>query len=158
MTNKFNKNNDIYVILPSIRSLFNVGSIFRTSDCAGINKIYLCGWTGAPPAPRLIKTSLGAEKSVPWEQHKQAWRLIDKLKKQGVQIIGLEITKDSKDYRDIKVKYPCALVVGNEVTGLSDTILKRCDEVMHLPMLGIKESLNVSVAFGIAAYKLRFKA
>lgn len=152
------KDKEIYFILPNIRSLHNVGSMFRIADCIGVKKIYLCGWTGTPPAHNLVKVSLGAEESVEWEHHSQAWRVIDKLKKQGVQIIGLEYTQSSVDYRDIDIQYPCALVMGNEIKGLDKTLEKRCDTIMHLPMIGIKESLNVSVAAGIAGYHLRFTA
>lgn len=147
---------DIYVIVPKMRSLHNVGSVFRIADCMNVKKIFLCSWTGTPPAHNLTKVSLGAENSVAWEYRKQAWRVIDELKKEGVQIVGLEYTDESIDYRDFKPQFPIALVLGNECTGLSKNTLKRCDSVIHLPMLGIKESLNVSVATGIALYSLRF--
>jgi tRNA G18 (ribose-2'-O)-methylase SpoU len=150
------ENREIYLILPNIRSLHNVGSVFRIADCIGATKIFLCGWTGTPPAPGLVKVALGAEKTIPWEQASQAWRVVDRLKKDGVQIIGLEYTEESVDYRELDIQYPCALILGNEVKGVSKTLLKRCDAVMHLPMVGLKESLNVSVACGIAAYHLRF--
>ncbi len=147
---------DIYIVIPKMRSLHNVGSIFRIADGMGAKKIFLCSWTGTPPAHNLVKVSLGAEKVIPWEHKKQAWRVIDKLKNQGVQIIGLEVTENSIDFRNFKPNFPCALVLGNECSGLDKTILKRCDYVIHLPMLGIKSSLNVSVAAGIALYYLRF--
>jgi len=139
-----------------MRSLHNVGSVFRIADGMGAQKIYLCSWTGTPPAPNLVKVSLGAEEVIPWEHKKQAWRVIDQLKKDGVRIVGLELTDTSIDYRDFSHDGPIALVLGNECTGLSETILKRCDDVIHLPMVGIKGSLNVSVATGIALYHLRF--
>lgn len=146
----------IYIVIPLMRSLHNVGSIFRIADGMGATKIFLCGWTGTPPAPNLIKVSLGAENAVPWEYKKQAWRVIRELKKQGVLIIGLELTDQSFDFRDFIPTQPIALVVGNECTGLSKTLLRRCDSVIHLPMMGVKGSLNVSVAVGIALYHLRF--
>lgn len=148
--------NDIYIVIPEMRSLHNVGSIFRIADGMNAKKIFLCSWTGIPPAPNLVKVSLGAENSVKWEYKKQAWRVLDYLKKNGVKIVGLELTKNSLKYTDFKPQYPIALVVGNECNGLSKSILMRCDDVIHLPMLGIKESLNVSVASGIALYYLRF--
>lgn len=151
-----NNSKKISVVLPNIRSLYNVGSIFRTAECVGIDTIYLCGWTGTPPAPGLAKVALGAENLVKWEHHKQAWRLLDTLKSQGEYIIGLEHNNESVDYRSVDITYPCTLVLGNEVAGMPEALLKRCDAVMHLPMLGVKESLNVSVAFGIAAYHLQF--
>lgn len=145
---------DVYVICDSIRSLYNVGSIFRTSDALGVKKIYLCGITGTPEQKGVLKVSLGAENSVPWEHCKDAWRLVDRLKKKGVRIVSLELTKSSKNVKLFKPKFPLALIVGNEVDGVSESLLKRSDAVVHIPMKGIKESLNVSVAFGIAAYEI----
>ena len=143
---------ELYVVCDNIRSLYNVGSIFRTSDALEINKIYLCGITGTPEQKGALKVSLGAEKSVVWEYHKNAWQLVDKLKKRGIKIVALELTKGSKNVKLFKPKFPLALIVGNEVSGVSPALLKRSDAVVHIPMKGIKESLNVSVAFGIAAY------
>lgn len=145
--------NLFYLICPNIRSLYNIGSIFRTADGAGIDKIFLTGFSGAPPNPKIEKVALGATKSVAWEYHYQTWRVIEKLKKQGFQIVALEQTKNSVDYKKFKPKFPLALVVGNEVKGISANILKRCHKIVHLPMRGKKESLNVSVALGIAIYK-----
>ena len=128
---------------------------FRVSaDAAGIAKIYLGGYTPTPPEEKVVKTSLGAEKSVAWEKCFNTWQLIEKLKSEGVKIIGLEQSKTSRDYRRLKPKFPIAVVVGNEVSGLSSNILKRVDSVWHIPMRGKKESLNVSVAAGIFLYKI----
>jgi tRNA G18 (ribose-2'-O)-methylase SpoU len=146
------------VIIDNVRSAHNVGSIFRTSDAAGIKRIYLCGITPTPYPQRGIdkvsKISLGAEKSVDWEYHDQTWRLIDKLKKEGYKIVALEISKSATNYKKFFPKFPLALIVGNEVKGLSKKILSKADTVLNLPMHGAKESLNVSVAFGIATYKI----
>lgn len=150
------QNGEIYIVIPEMRSLHNVGSIFRIADSMGATKIFLCSWTGVPPAPQLTKVSLGAENTVPWEYVKQAWRVIDNLKSKGVYIVGLELHEKSIDYRELKPKFPLALVLGNECKGLSKSIVNRCDSVIHLPMLGVKESLNVSVAAGIALYHLKF--
>lgn len=144
--------NDLYVICDNIRSLYNVGSIFRTSDALGVKKIYLCGITGTPEQKGVLKVSLGAEKSVQWEYCRNAWQLVEKLKKQGMKVVSLELTKGSKNVKLFKPKFPLALIVGNEVSGVSSALLKRSDAIVHIPMKGIKESLNVSVAFGIAAY------
>ncbi|MBI2057825.1 MAG: RNA methyltransferase [Candidatus Yanofskybacteria bacterium] len=152
----------IYLVLHNIRSAYNVGSIFRTADGAGISKIYLCGITPNPKdEPKIAKTSLGAEKHVPWERYKQTWRLLEKLKEQKVKITALEQSKDSIDYRKFKPKFlpagrqvHLALVVGNEVKGLSKKILKYCDKIIEIPMYGKKESLNVSVAAGVALYEI----
>lgn len=145
---------EFYVICDNIRSLYNVGSIFRTADAMGVTKIYLGGITGTPEQRGLTKVSLGAENSVAWEPVKNIWRLVDQLKKRGVQIISLELNDKSTDIDKLKVKYPCALIVGNEVTGVALALLKRSDKIVRIPMKGIKESLNVSVAFGIAAYEI----
>lgn len=143
------------MILHNIRSTFNVGSIFRTADAAGIKKICLCGYTPTPDNQKVAKTSLGAERYVPWEYHKQTWRLLRKLSADGIQIVALEQTKKSVDYRQFKPKFPIALMVGNEVKGLSKKILARADKIIAIPMYGNKESLNVAVATGIAVYKIR---
>lgn len=144
----------IYLVLHNIRSAHNVGSIFRTADAAGVSKIYLCGYTPTPENIKVEKTALGAEKTVPWEQHKQTWRLLAKLKKEGIKIVALEQTPKSVDYRKFKPKFPMILVLGNEVSGLSKEILKYADKIIAIPMYGQKESLNVSVAVGIALYKV----
>ncbi len=144
----------VHIICDNIRSLYNVGSIFRTADALGVEKIWLTGITGTPEQTGLKKVSLGAEDSVAWEKVSQGWRVIDKLKKQGFQIVALELTDNSRDVKLFKPKFPLALIVGNEVSGVSSNLLTRSDEVVHIPMRGIKESLNVSVAFGIAVYKI----
>lgn len=146
--------NDFYVVCDNIRSLENIGSIFRTADAIGVSKIYLCGISGKPPNNKISKTALGAEKTVAFEYHKQTWRLIEKLKKEKVQIIALEQSKKSILYTKFKPKFPLALVVGNEVKGISKKTLEKVDNIIYLPMQGKKESLNVSVAFGIAGYEI----
>lgn len=149
---------EFYLVLDNIRSRENVGSIFRIADAVGINKIYLCGITPIPPHQKISKTALGAENWVSWEYRSQTWRLLGDLKtKKKIKIIGLEKTKKSINIFDFKQKFPLALVLGNEVKGLSSKILKYCDEVIYIPMFGKKESLNVAVALGIAAYQLKIK-
>jgi len=148
------ENKDFYVICDNIRSLENIGSIFRTADALGAVKIYLCGICGTPPNPKISKTALGAEKNIPWEYAKQTGRLIDKLKNRGIEIVALEQHKNSVDYAKYRPSFPVALIVGNEVKGISSKILQKCDKIIELPMRGKKESLNVSVAFGIAGYKI----
>lgn len=152
---------NVYVIVHNVRSLHNVGSVFRTADGAGVSKIFLTGYTPAPldemgrSRREVQKTALGAEHTVPWERVKNASRLIQKLQKEKISVVALEYTKNAIDYR----RYPhsshgSALVIGNEVRGLSKKLIERCDAVIQIPMRGKKESLNVSVAFGIAAYML----
>ena len=145
---------EIVVILDNIRSRENVGSIFRTADAAGVTKIFLCGITPTPPHEKISKTALGAEMYVSWEYHKQVWRLLEKLKKEDINIVALEQTKESIDLFKFKPKFPLVLVLGNEVKGLSPQILKYCDKKISIPMYGRKESLNVSVAAGIAIYSI----
>ncbi len=146
--------NKLVVVCHNIRSAFNIGSIFRTADGAGADKIILGGYSAFPPHPKLVKTALGAEKTVPHERVWQTWRAIDSLKEQGYKIVALEKCRGAKNIFQFKPKFPMALVLGNEVKGLSREILKRCDDVVFIPMAGKKESLNVSVAFGVGIYTL----
>lgn len=142
------------LIIPNIRSGHNVGAMFRTADGAGVDKLYLTGYTPCPPHPQVDKVSLGAEKIVPWKYFKQAGRLLKQLKKEGYNIVALEHTKTSKNIFKWKPKFPLALVVGNEKTGVTKSLLKYCDEAIEIPMKGKKTSLNVSVAAGVAIYHL----
>ncbi|OGZ66707.1 MAG: hypothetical protein A3C50_02370 [Candidatus Staskawiczbacteria bacterium RIFCSPHIGHO2_02_FULL_43_16] len=145
---------DFFVICDNIRSLENIGSIFRTADALGVTKVFLCGISGKPPEAKISKTALGAEKMVPWEHHKQIWRLIEKLKSQKIAIVALEQSKKSVDYSQFKPRFPMALIIGNEVKGVSKKALELSDAIISLPMKGKKESLNVSVAFGVAGYEI----
>ena len=150
------------VLLHNIRSLHNVGSIFRTADAAGVSKIYLCGITPTPldrfgrPEKNLAKVSLGAEKYIPWEKVGAAQKMIEALKKEGFAILALEQSKKSIAYDKFRPgkNEKIALILGNEVRGLPPSILKKCDKILEIPMRGRKESLNVSVAFGIVAFEL----
>lgn len=153
------------VILDNIRSLHNVGSIFRTADAVGVKKLYLCGITPSPldrfgvVRAELAKVSLGAEKTVAWESASDTSKLITTLKKQGYKIVALEQTPTSLAYYALPhATYPLnkvALILGAEVDGVSPTVLKKCDAMIEIPMSGAKESLNVAVAFGVAAFRLR---
>lgn len=152
------------VILQNIRSLHNVGSIFRTADAAGVEKLYLCGITPEPIdsfgkiRPQLSKVALGAEKTVAWEKISSASRLIDKLKKERYKIFAIEQSKKSIPYYKLSGvftrEHRAALVLGSEVRGLSPAILKKSDKILEIPMRGQKESLNVAVAFGIVIFNL----
>ena len=145
------------LVLPNIRSGHNVGAMFRTADGAGVDKVYLTGYSPCPPHPQVDKVSLGAEKSVPWEYYRQPGRLVQKLKHEGYTIVGLEQTKKSVSIYSWKPSTPLALIVGNEKTGISPGLLKLCDAVVHLPMRGMKKSLNVSIAAGVAIYSIAEK-
>lgn len=150
------------VVLTDIRSAFNVGSIFRTSDALDISKLILCGTT---PTPRdrfgrlredISKVSLGAEINVDWEYFPKSLWVIKQLKKEGFKIVCIEQSNKSVDYKKIKFTKgsKVAFVIGNEVDGVSKSILKLADKVAEIPMLGSKESLNVSVAFGVAMFRM----
>jgi len=149
---KGNKTEKFVLVLPDIRSAHNVGAMFRTADGAGVEKIYLCGYTARLPHPRLDKVSLGAEKWVKWEYRPLAWHLLKELKEKGYNIVALEKTRRSQDIFRWRPKFPLALVVGNEKTGVSKPLMKYCSAAVHIPMVGRKTSLNVSVAAGIAVY------
>lgn len=149
---------NLVVVLDNIRSTYNVGAIFRTADAGGVSKIYLCGITPTPDKNEKIKkVALGAENYVSWEKVYQTWRLIKKLKKEGYFLIALEQSPKAKNIFKIKnlKRKKIALILGKETKGLSQTILKKADLILEIPMYGKKESLNVSVAFGIAIYYLR---
>ncbi len=151
---------EIFVIAHNIRSLYNVGSIFRACDTFGVSKLYLTGYTGVPEgknADKIGKVALGAQEFVPWEQTKSLTRLISKLRKQKVHIVALENNVNYKitSLPKYKPKFPMVLVLGEETKGHTKKILDQMDDIIEIPMYGEKESLNVSVACGIALYALR---
>lgn len=151
---------DAILVLNNIRSAENVGAIFRTADAAGISNIYLVGITPAPldrfqrPRKDIAKAALGAELSIPWELVKTISPILNRFKKEGRTVIAIEQSKDSVDYKTVRVGDKCAFILGNEVDGLPKSVLAKCDMVAELPMKGMKESLNVSVAAGIALYRM----
>jgi 23S rRNA (guanosine2251-2'-O)-methyltransferase len=141
--------------LNNIRSLYNVGSVFRTADGIGIEKLWLCGITGYPPQSGIAKTALGAEENVPWEYRKEILPLLRELKAKGYQIVLLEQIEGSVSHDKFVPKTPVCLVVGNEISGISDDLTSMCDRAVEIDMAGIKNSLNVAVAFGIIGYHIR---
>lgn len=143
------------VVVNNVRSLYNVGSIFRTADGVGIEKIWLCGITGIPPALKISKTALGAEKAIPWEYRRDPCSIIQELKEKGYEVVLLEQTQSSISYLDYQPRSPLCLVVGNEITGVGEDLLPHCDKAIEIEMAGLKNSLNVTVAFGIVAYHIR---
>jgi len=145
----------IYPVLDNLRSAFNVGSIIRTADCALIEKMYFCGYTAHPPHKKLDKTSLGALPYVPWEHHDNIVNVIKRLKKKGISIVSLETTNHSRLIWDYQFSVPVALILGNEALGVSKEVLELSDDIVEIPMLGYKNSINVSVAFGIAVYEIQ---
>jgi 23S rRNA (guanosine2251-2'-O)-methyltransferase len=150
---------EFYLILPNIRSCHNVGAMFRNADAFGVSKLFLVGWTATPPKPQIDKVSLGAETWMPWEKREDLEELLKELKKKGIVLVGLEQTEKSIDMADwqfdnISENTGIALVVGNEVYGVAPEIIDLCDVVVHIPMCGKKESLNVSVAAGVAMWEV----
>jgi tRNA G18 (ribose-2'-O)-methylase SpoU len=147
------------VLLDNLRSAYNVGSILRTSDGAGIQHAYLCGITPTPNHPRLAKTALSAEIHTSWSHHNNGVEVVRSLRESGHFIIGLETSSTAGDLflEDYQPPPKTVLIVGNEICGIDPSILEQCSAVFSLPMLGMKQSLNVAVSFGIAAYNLIFK-
>jgi 23S rRNA (guanosine2251-2'-O)-methyltransferase len=148
------------LILDNIRSVENTGSIFRTADCLGVSKIYLIGTTPTPldrfgrKRPDFAKVALGAEESVEWEYATEILSVIKELKSQNFHILALEQHEDSKDLKEYTSPKMFALILGNEVEGVNAGVLEKCDEILEIDMKGEKESLNVSVAAGIALFAL----
>ena len=151
---------EIAVLLHNVRSMHNVGSIFRTADAAGVSRVYLTGYTPAPTdrfgraQKDIAKTALGAEQYIPWEHQKSPSQLLSKLKKDGWSIVGIEQDARARDYRLFKPKKDVLFVFGNEVLGISKELRKKCDELIEIPMHGKKESLNVSVTAGIILFSV----
>lgn len=146
----------VTVVLHNIRSTYNVGSIFRTSDGAMIEKLFLCGYTPQPPKKEILKTALGATDSIYWEYVKDTITVVKELKKNGLTIYALEQTRESKPYNQLSIiKFPMALIIGNEISGVSQEILDYCDYALEIPQYGVKHSLNVAVAYGITIFRIR---
>lgn len=151
----------IVVILDNLRSAYNVGSIFRTCECAGIEKLILCGITPCPPHKGIEKTALGTSLTLPWEYELSVLSTIEKLRNRGYTIASLEITDQSIPLTEIKKEhYPLALIIGNEVYGVSEAVLSASDLIFEIPLYGKKESLNVAVSVGVALFMLieKFKS
>ncbi len=146
--------NSVFVLVENVRSLFNVGALFRTADAAGVTKIYLTGFTGTPPHREIRKVALGAEESVPWEYCAEAAEVIARLRRKQVQIVVLESCEQAVAYDRAPYRFPLCLVVGHEFNGVSAATLQAADLVVRIPMYGAKTSLNVGVAFGIAVYEV----
>jgi tRNA G18 (ribose-2'-O)-methylase SpoU len=144
----------IFILLDSIRSLYNVGSIFRTADGARISKLILCGYTPHPPRKEIEKTALGATGTVPWAYVRSPREAIAELKSKGVRICVLEQTESSRAYHTIsRDLFPVCLVVGNEITGVSAEVMAEADLAVEIPMFGMKQSLNAAVALGITLFE-----
>ena len=145
----------LYAMLDNIRSMYNVGSMFRSSDGAFLRKLYLTGYTATPEKSEVRKTALGAVETIPWEYAKDPTQVLQQLKAANVSILALEHTSDSIPYYELPADiFPACIVVGNEITGISDRILEYIDYAVEIPMFGTKQSLNVAVAYGIVLFDL----
>ena len=148
---KKNKN-EIYALLDNVRSMHNVGAIFRTSDAVLLKKLYLCGITGHPPRKEISKTALGAEEIVEWEYNEDATEVIKDLKQQGVKIVAVELAEDATIFHETKYNFPICFVFGHEVLGISDEVMELVDMAVEIPMLGRANSLNISTCYGIIVF------
>ena len=144
------------IILQDVRSIYNVGSAFRTADAVGAGMVWLTGFTPGPDThpERVAKTALGAQGTVPWMRAKRAGDVIKQMRSKGVTVVALETGPDADDYRSFRPHWPMAVLVGNEVEGIGKRMSHNVDAVLRIPMRGGKESLNVSVALGVALYEL----
>jgi len=144
----------VSILVEDVRSVHNVGSIFRTADSFGAEKIYLTGITAFPPRDDLHKTALGAEESVDWEYVEDSIILANRIKSQGISLALIEQTKKSQNIFNLDVNFPICFIIGNEIHGVSEKLAELSDIHLEIPMHGIKQSLNVSVAAGIIGYEL----
>jgi tRNA G18 (ribose-2'-O)-methylase SpoU len=149
---------ELEVLLDNIRSAWNVGSMLRSADGAGVRQVHLCGVSATPENPKVAKTALGAERSMPWSFHHDGVSAALAMRNSGMRLWALEGGARAESLYAVDDLHgsPIALVVGNELSGVDPGLLELCDRVVSLPMLGIKGSLNVAVAFGIAVYHIRF--
>ena len=144
----------VSMILHNVRSLYNVGSIFRTADSAKARELIMCGFTPHPPRKEIEKTALGAVDSVPWKYYRDTKDAVKYVKESGNKVIAVELTDRRRRYDSLeKDEFPLALVLGNEISGVDDEILSLCDDAIEIPMFGVKHSLNVSVAAGIVLFE-----
>ncbi|MFC1564062.1 TrmH family RNA methyltransferase [candidate division KSB1 bacterium] len=144
----------VFGVIENVRSLLNVGAIFRTADALRIEKLLLTGYTGKPPRTEIDKVALGAVDSVVWEGYNTSIEAVRILKGKNIPVIALEQTVDSVEFEEFEYEFPTAIVLGNEYDGILQETLDECDHCVHIPMLGIKQSLNVSTAFGVIGYEI----
>ncbi len=149
---------ELHLIANDIRSIANVGALFRTCDSLGVAKLWLTGYTPAPPDPRLAKVALGAEKSVSFEVVKNVVEAMDRLANDGIPVYALEITPEARELADFRAPERLALLLGTERTGIPPSLLERCQGAIKITQKGVKESLNVAVAAGIACWAVMHAA
>jgi tRNA G18 (ribose-2'-O)-methylase SpoU len=145
----------VAVVLENIRSAFNIGGIFRTAECAGIEEIVLCGYSATPQTESVTRSAMGCEKKVPWSQHRQTSSAISRMKKANRTVIALETLEEARTYHETDLAFPCAVLLGNERFGLNRATLAEADTVAKIPTYGGKNSLNVVAAFAVWAYEAR---
>jgi tRNA G18 (ribose-2'-O)-methylase SpoU len=148
------KRNPIYLVLDRVIDTYNIGSLFRLADAVAITKMYLCGQMEYPPSSRIHKAAVGTEAWVPWEKTDSTLETIKNLKKKGIQIIAVEQDKRSISYKDLKIDFPVAIVVGNETEGIEKSVLGEADVIVEMPMFGINKSFNAWGSAAIIAYKI----
>jgi len=146
---------DIVIIAHNIRSLWNIGAVFRSADAFSISHIHLTGYTATPPRKEIGKTALGAEKTIPWSEEQDPVQVIKQRKKEGFIVISLELRESSMPLMDFTTDKPVCIILGHEILGVPEELMALSDATVHIPMLGSKNSLNVSVAAGIAMYSIR---
>ena len=151
------KRNEIYVILDSLKAAHNVGTILRLSDALLVKKVFICGNTIVPPNRKIKDSSRGAEKWVPWEYRENALEVALELKSQGVEIVAVEVTNDSIEYVDYMPSKKVCLILGREFDGVSQELLDIADHSIHLPLLGMCNSINVSTAASVVLYDTYYK-
>jgi tRNA G18 (ribose-2'-O)-methylase SpoU len=147
----------VTLLLDNIRSLYNVGSLFRTADGAAVEELLLCGFTGTPPQNGIAKTALGAEQTVPWTHYDSALEAALGYRDRGYEIAAVETSVRSVDLFDWVPRFPLCVVFGNELNGIGRELLEAADTHVRIPMLGAKHSLNVATAAGVVVYELLHK-
>ena len=145
----------VYAPLDNVRSVWNVGSMFRTADAVALAGLYLTGMTATPPRPDMEKTALGATRSVPWDYWREPEAACRSLARAGVRLVALEQTEGARTWGSMSWSFPVCFVVGHEVDGVGPGVLALMDDVVEIPMAGVKKSLNVAVSFGVLAYEVR---
>lgn len=148
------KRNPIYLVIDEVLDTYNIGSMFRLADACAMERIYLCGNMEYPPSIKIHRSSVGTDKWVPWEKKATTLEAVTDLKKKGVQIVAVEQYTDAIPYWELSPKFPVALVVGHETTGVRQEVLKLADNIVELPMLGINNSFNVWGSAAVVAYSL----
>lgn len=148
------KRNEIYFVIDNVLDTYNIGSLFRLADAIAAKKIFICGASEYPPNSRIHKAAVGTENWTPWEKVNTTLEAVTKLKNDNVQIISVEQNVNSVSYKNIKPRFPCAIVIGHETSGVSDDVLRLSDIIVEIPMCGINKSFNVWGTAAVISYKI----